>query len=247
MGLFNLTQGPSGENVKITFENVCAILRQEKYNEGIDADTTIRMIEDLYVYLTHNKDTRIRCPAPVSNPDDKFNMMWPEGAKVQSRPPSLSSSYASSHYRKSTASGLSSKYTTGNLSQQARSRVSSTVSSRRPEGRYVGIIDEEADNGKSELISSLKSSHAGAESEVKHRHRSRSSRDKSAASRHKEEITLRVAGAVVRPSASLEQIANGLDENEYDDKDFIERPAARQQRCNRGDKAKHVGFADQAE
>lgn len=79
-------EGGDIEDVRITFENLIFALQDKKYDEGVDAETIILTIRDIYGYVTGtSRGKALRLPAPANDPEDKYNTMWPEGAKVRTR------------------------------------------------------------------------------------------------------------------------------------------------------------------
>lgn len=176
----------SMSNLRITFENLIAVLSDTKYESGIDRMTIAHTIQDLYSHVSGDRNIRIRCPAPMNNLEDKFQFLWPEGARVSSRAPSDTS--RASH-RSGKSHRLSSKFTSGNIDSNAVRRAMSVTSSHYSK-RFVGFIDEEDEKAEDE------------EEPVYHfsppRHRKSSVPGP--------ENTIRVNGSVMRPSPSLEQM-----------------------------------------
>lgn len=79
-------EGGDVNDVRITFENIMIHLQEQRYDEGIDAETMLIMINDIYNYVTGaSRGKAIRLPAPATDPDDKHRSMWPEGSKVHTR------------------------------------------------------------------------------------------------------------------------------------------------------------------
>lgn len=244
MGLFGNSSivGPPIEDVKVTFENMCITLGEPIYDRGVDSDGVINMISDLYRYISGNKNMKIRCPAPADDPDDCHRIMWPEGAKVRSRTSSVSS--RSTSYRQS-VTRLSDQYANRHSreksAQKARDYASSVTSSSRYGSRYVGIVDEELP--ESPLVSNGVVSMLSASRDARGEH-SKSSRVKikqppSSSSRN----TLRVSGAVIKPSESLERIAGENNQGEDED-ETPNNPPARQQRRERRERPSKAIFAD---
>lgn len=252
MPLFSVS-GPPIEDVKVTFENVCAMLNDDKYLNGIDRDSVVTLLSDIYSYVGGNRSIPLHCPAPVDNPSDRFGFMWPEGAKVSSRPTSRSSSHRSRH-----VPALSSKY----VSKSTGSRTPSVTSSAYS-GRYIGIVDEEppvsyrypADVPVSPTVQRglgldtptrrYSKSHipplnpsGGIDEELSKAFGAFSVRETSS--------TLPVPDAVIRPTKSLQQIY-GDEHNEKDDMEGDvdaprqERPVARKHVR----KTHNVGIADE--
>lgn len=133
MSFFSSVKGPEVLEVRRTFTNMCAIITQDdKYKEGVDADGIAALLNDVYYYVTGNRNQRIRLPAPVNDPHDKFRVMWPEGAKVSSRAPSTTSSKVPS---------LAKSYTQKDVNR-ASSVVSSSIASKH---RYIPFASEDDD------------------------------------------------------------------------------------------------------
>lgn len=108
-------------DVTNTISNLCAIVMQPKYLDGIDQESLVSTLEDLTSYVLGDTNKRISLPAPANNPDDKFNMMWPEGAVIRSATPSVSSVTSQSRAKRN---GPGSDY----ASSEWRSRASSVSS-----------------------------------------------------------------------------------------------------------------------
>lgn len=193
MSFFTSTKGPEVNNIRVTVENLCTHISNEKYNKGIDPDGVINMIHDFYYYVTGEKNIRIRLPAPMSNTEDHFDMMWPEGAKVSSRPTSVSSS----HYK---GKRLSSNY----KSTKIQSRASSVTSTSKRTVHYVGIAEEESSDERADNDYDDRKYKATST-----RHRSNSTRhDNNQKHNGSAGNTLRVNGHVMKPSPSFEEILN---------------------------------------
>jgi hypothetical protein len=143
--LFNRTKYVEGgdiDDIRITFENLMGRLQDSKYDEGIDADTMVLTIADIYKYVTDtSRGKALRLPAPANNPDDKYNTMWPEGAKVRTR--SRRDSHASR------ASSVTSNGIRIPKINQAytHSRASSNTSSKYAPVRARFIEDDVPDQG----------------------------------------------------------------------------------------------------
>lgn len=83
---------PPSRYVKITLENIKELLLiEKKYKGGVDTNTLCDTIDDICAYVLGDADHKIRLPAPVLDPDDRYHFIFPEGARVRSRPPSESS------------------------------------------------------------------------------------------------------------------------------------------------------------
>lgn len=173
-------------NVKTTLENLVAILNDGTYSNGIDPITMSHTVDDIYRFVSGDKNSRIRCPAPVDNLDNRFRLLWPEGATVTSRPTSDASRTSRTSHRSGRSHHLSSRYTSGNINPDLTKRAMSVTSSQYSK-RYVGFIEEEDEDDYSTA--------------PPHRsnHRSNSSASKSSS-------TMRVNGAVVKPTPSLEKM-----------------------------------------
>jgi hypothetical protein len=232
----------SMSNVKVTFENLVAILNSPKYRNGIDPETMICTIDDIFSYVSGNADGRIRTPAPMDDLNDRFDFMWPEGARVSSRPPS-ESSRASRHSGR--ARHLSSKFTSGNIGPDLM-RSALSVTSSQSSRRYVGFIDEEHEepDPRSPPITY-----------PRFPPRRRSSVTSGPGS------TVKVHGAVVKPTPSIEKMfaASSITDDSPFEADLPEpeaRPASTRRRAppsGRGDRppvsnvryhGKAVGFED---
>lgn len=143
--LFNRTKYVEGgdiDDIRITFENLMGRLQDSKYDEGIDADTMVLTIVDIYKYVTDtSRGKALRLPAPANNPDDRHNTMWPEGAKVRTR--SRRDSHASR------ASSVTSNGIRIPKINQAytHSRASSNTSSKYAPVRARFIEDDVPDQG----------------------------------------------------------------------------------------------------
>lgn len=204
MSFFNTskqhTTHPDIKYVKVTLENLVAILHQNIYENGIDPGTMCETIDDIFTYLSGDKYIRIRCPAPVDNPDDRFRVLWPEGSIVLSRPPSETShrSHRSRHSSKSYH--LSSKYVSGNIGSDLAGRAMSVTSSRFSK-RYVGLIDEE-DEADNTVISSHQ------------RHKQHRTSSVS-----KPQNTIKVNGAIMKPSPSMERMFGKIAVNDDNNDD----------------------------
>lgn len=191
MSLFSSIKPPNEHDLRTTFENLCATFADEKYRNGIDPNTMVDAINDIYLYVAGNKNMRIRLPAPMSNLDDRFGFMWPEGAKVSSRAPSNSSRVS---VRK-----LSSNYT----SQRAKDRAYSVTSSSRYSTKYIGFVEEDEDDGKRHVSrQTTQEKPSLSRTDTVTRRRSRSS--KSSGSN-----TIKVGGQVMKPTPSMEKILTG--------------------------------------
>lgn len=130
--------GPSADNIKITFENLCQEFHGSVYENGIDPETATVLIHDLYKWLVGLSDSSpIRLPAPVDDVGDKHRVMWPEGSTIRTR------SRRDSHTSKSSASkgvsDLNRTYTS--------SRASSVVSSRYAPVRNKFVDDPRPEDG----------------------------------------------------------------------------------------------------
>lgn len=188
----------SNTNLKITLENLIALLNHPKYNEGIDSETMSHTINDVFAYVSGDKDIRIRCPAPMSNLDDRFQYMWPEGAKVTSRPASNTSKAS---HRSGKPRRLSSRFTGGNIDPEL-ARMAMSVTSSAFSRQHVGFIEEEDE-------------YVTARPPLTQRRRSSVVQPRN---------TVRVNGGVVKPSPSLERMfasSNIVEDN--DDENSIDR------------------------
>lgn len=234
---FSGVQPPKLVDVRVTFENLCAVFSEERYNDGLDAQGVMHMLGDIYEFITGGKSVRIRLPAPVSNRDDCFKYMWPEGAKVTSiaKTQSNGSRRSSGHRYSESTNRLSSKYTTRNNGRAHSKRSSSVVSSSQYGSRYVGIAEQEPDDSNEySYKSSATSPHA------------------------KSNNTINIGGSIVKPTPSLERIISstqrmnmnyGNDYNDYNEDEIEYRPA-KSKRTNteaplRSSSKNHVGFADE--
>jgi len=137
MGFFTSTvNGPAVDDMKVTFENLCHELNSDIYTGGVDRDTLITTLEDVYKWIVSGPGKTISLPAVSGEPDDRHRIMFPQGCRVntrKSRGPSSVSSRNSSNVPKSMMH-LSSHYT----------RPQSTVSSSsRVAPRYVGFVEDD--------------------------------------------------------------------------------------------------------
>lgn len=143
--LFNRTKYVEGgdiDDIRVTFENLMGRLQDSKYDEGIDADTMVLTIADIYKYVTDtSRGKALRLPAPANNPDDRHNSMWPEGAKVRTR------SRRDSHASKA-SSVTSNGIRIPKISQAyTHSRASSNTSSKYAPVRARFIEEDVPDQG----------------------------------------------------------------------------------------------------
>ena len=224
-------------------ENLIALLNTDKYASGVDPITLSHTIDDIYRHIAGDKNSRIRLPAPSNSPDDGFDFMWPEGARVSSKAPS-DTSHRSGRSHHSNRSRLSSKFVGGNISPNHTRRAMSVTSSQYSK-RYVGFIDEE-DEPESENYSIVSpSSHF----------RRRSS------GAHKPQNTVRVHGGVVKPTPSLERMFAKADIGDEEEEEYAPRPPVSKKHrepanvrpletCSNGDRLQRksrtskVGFGD---
>jgi hypothetical protein len=135
-------EGGNVDDIRITFENIMIHLRERKYDEGIDTETMILTINDIYGYVTtSSRGKALRLPAPAGDPEDKHNLMWPEGSRVHTR--SRRDSHAS-RASSVTSNGvrvpkINPVYTS--------SRASSNISSKYAPVRAKFIEDDVPDQG----------------------------------------------------------------------------------------------------
>lgn len=131
MGLFSLpakndyVSGPHHTHVKVTFENLCQSLNDERYVDGVDPESLVDTVNDVYEWLMGlSKGKAIRLPAPATEPDDRHRTLWPEGSvvKTRSRRDSARSDRSSVTSGGHRVEGLSRQYTS--------SRASSVTSSK---------------------------------------------------------------------------------------------------------------------
>ena len=197
------------------------------------------MLSDIYEFVTGGKSVCIRLPAPVSNHDNCFKYIWPEGAKVTSVAKSQSNTSrrsSSCHYIEGT-SKLSPKYTNRDSGHTCSKKSSSVVSSSQYGLHYVGIAEQEPEDSNDHLYKlSTTSSHT------------------------KSDNTINIGGSIVKPTPSLEQIISGTQcmnthyNNSYNNynEDEIEYCPAKSKKSNIHKEAplqlnnkNHVGFADE--
>lgn len=223
-------KGPQVTELRGTFNNLCAMLTQdERYRDGIDASGTATLLNDIYYYVTGDRNQRIRLPAPAIDPTDKYRVMWPEGATVNSR----ARSNASSRYSK--VPSLSGKYTQKDANR-ASSVVSSSIASSKH--RYIPFASDDEDTDAeaeskhrkphsrhgSVRQSSVKSSNVG---DSPYSFRSRQRREKN--------NTVRINGNPLSHSQSIEAIrnaeTNNIENNEEDNVEPLQyrKPASRRQ------------------
>lgn len=229
MSFFGSSKQPQINDVRITFENIRALLYDEKYSHGLDPNTTIDMINDVYDYVIGNKNMRIRLPAPVSNLEDRFGFMWPEGAKISSRAPSN----ASTAYK---GRKLSSNYN----SERARNRATSVASSSKFSARYVGFADEDEPENNNVKHS---------ENHVKHKSKhSRSVNPDNAKHKKNKHATnngssvMRVNGQVFKPTPSMDDMLGNMNSAAHDIDDELEEDVPRPAVLRK--QAKFSNFAD---
>lgn len=135
MSFFSSVKGPDVRELRLTFQNICATLTQdERYNDGIDADGVSELLSDVYYYVTGNRNQRLRLPAPIADLNDKYRVMWPEGAKISSRAPSAAS-------RNSRVPSLAKSYTQKDVNR-ASSVISSSIASKH---RYIPFASDDED------------------------------------------------------------------------------------------------------
>lgn len=134
-------KGPDLFDLKLTVENLQAALSGREYQDGLDQESTITMVGAIYCYVTGGLRYGLPLPAPACDPEDKHRVMWPEGMKVKSRRPSVSS-VGSKHNSGVNRYGLRNDIGTS----YAKSRASSVTSTSKYSSRYVGIAEEEDDD-----------------------------------------------------------------------------------------------------
>lgn len=227
MSFFGGSNKPNAYDSEITVGNICAILVDSKYDSGLDPTTTANTIIDLYNYFTHNKNLRIRLPAPVSDPDDSYCFMWPEGAKTSSRAPSNSSAMYKGRYL--------SNYNT----EKARNRASSVVSSSKVSSRHIGFVDDGSDNDNS---THSNKQHKHSSSNHKHNNSEKHKRQNSSKSSSNGSNIMRINGQVMKPTTSMEQILGSPKVHDDEDKEEDEIEAPRPPALRR--QAKFTGFAE---
>ncbi len=123
-------------DMKVTFENLCQELNNDIYDGGVDRDSLVVTLEDVYKWIVLNPDRRISLPATSTDPDDRYRFMFPQGCRVNTRTskgPSSVSSKNSSNVPKSVRQ-LSPRYT---RSQSGTSSVSKGTS------RYIGFAEDD--------------------------------------------------------------------------------------------------------
>lgn len=131
--------GPEVMAIKITFENICQQLNDGLYDRGVDRDTLINTIDDMYRWMVVDPNYTIRLPATVDEPDDKSRFIFPEGARVMTRKhggTSSVSSRASSNLPKN-ARKLSEHYTRS---------CSTTSSAHGYKSRHIGFVEDDEDD-----------------------------------------------------------------------------------------------------
>ena len=128
--------GPDVMKMKITFENLCSELNDSIYDDGVDRNTIIATIKDIYNWLVVDSDSSITLPATTREPDDRYRFIFPEGARVSTRKRggTLSVSSRGSATLPKAARKLSSHYTRSH---------SSTSSANRSQPRYVGFAEDD--------------------------------------------------------------------------------------------------------
>ena len=114
--------GSEVSDIKTTLENLCSELSSSVYDDGVDRDSLIVTLGDIYKWIVVDPDITISLPAISSNPEDRFRFVFPESARVSSRkhrgPSSVSSNNPanlpksarklSEHYTRSWSSASSS-------------------------------------------------------------------------------------------------------------------------------------------
>lgn len=147
MSFFNLKRtshidGPDVADIKVTFENLCASLQSERYDQGIEPESMGTTIIDIYKWITGTSGGKgLRLPAPMNDPDDRHTVMWAEGQKVRTR--SRRDSHTS-HTSRRTSDGNR----VPNINPAyASSRASSTTSSRYPVVRTQFMEDDVPEEG----------------------------------------------------------------------------------------------------
>lgn len=198
----------SRENLRITFENLVELLVSEKYASGIDSGSISRMFDDIYMLIIDDPNTRIRLPAPVSDPDNRYKFMWPEGATISSRPASVATSKTGTSSKASFRGMFSNMRDSERLTGAMSVVSSSNFSNRR---RHIGFIDEDDEETDTEY-------------EAQRRRLSSSRRDSTGPTN-----TMRVNGGVVKPSASIEQMFAKTNINESE----THQPGAHNPRATR--------------
>lgn len=181
--------GPGVSDIRITLRNLQSLLTSDEYRSGLDNHGVARMLGDICVYISGSSSHRISLPAPISNPDDTHRLMWPEGATVKSKPRS-NTSYASGVTRYSRSHSIAPN---AYNSQHAYSRASSLVSSAYP-SRYVGIVE----SGET----------APAYESKRQVHNA-----------HPTPSAMRVSGAVIKPTPSMEKFLRKTDTPDGNDDD----------------------------
>lgn len=229
MSLFGSSKLPNSHDIEITFGNICATLNDNKYADGLDQTTAINMVTDIYNYVRCSKNIRIRLPAPVSDPEDAYSFMWPEGAKISSRAPSNSSTLHNGRNFD--------KYKT----DRARNRASSVVSSSKFSARHIGFAEDD-DEKHTYKHRKGTSHHKSGDNTERHR------RPSAATSNTNESRVLRVNGQVMKPTPSMDQLFAGpkspdLDEDNDNEEDEVQAPRPPVLRRQ----AKFSGFADEEE
>lgn len=122
-------EGPSVNELKTTFENICDELNSGYYQSGIDPETMANMMVQLYRHITNTSNGKpLSLPAPINDPDDTCRILWPEGARVRTR-----------SRRDSHASAGSSKTPSGILVPNMRSSYGSSVASSVKSSRYAPV------------------------------------------------------------------------------------------------------------
>ncbi|KAJ4002536.1 hypothetical protein NW766_012861 [Fusarium irregulare] len=202
----------SMKDVKITLENLVAVLNSAKYKSGIDPETMIYTIDDIFAYVSGDSNIRIRTPAPIDNLDDRFGFMWPEGARVTSRAPSEGSRASRQSNR---SRHLSAKFTSGNIEPDLMKSALSVTSSQYS-SRYVGFIEEEDEQPPVVQVQRPAQRRFGGQR-----------RPSNASAR---QGTVKVNGGVMKPSPSLERMFAGSsiadDSLDGDELDIENRPVS---------------------
>lgn len=216
-------------NVQITFENIVAILSDKKYDTGVDRSSIINMLSDVFNYVSGDQNVRIACPVPMSDLNDKHQVIWGEGAKISSRP---GSSTSRTSYTLDRRPSLSSSAMRGE--RDAIKRAYSVTSSSGYSTRYVGIAEDSED----EYTPSV-----GVHQDPNSRRRGYGHADRY--------NPVRVGGSIVRPTPSIERMFNTNNAAMFDDEPEVEldpiRPAVNKHSNiseRKSGKKSRVGFGD---
>lgn len=215
MNLFGSTvKGPDVADLKATFENLQAMLSSDEYAYGMDQASTVVMIGGIYKYVIGKLSHGLPLPAPVDYPEDKHKVMWPEGMKVRTRRPSVSSTGSGHYSRRRNQYDLNPNTT----SHHAMSRASSATSNSVYSTRYVGIVEEEDD----EPLPA--SRHGQRQPPQKHSSHRREEDIREVPLRPRQEPkrsagTHRVSGAAMRPTPSIEDFMKGQPDEDDEPKE----------------------------